>query len=204
MSENAVYAKQGFGAQLEPIAPYGLLIIDLVNGFANPEVFGGGNIPAAIENTQELLALAREKGWPVAHTRIVFADDQSDNNIFTIKVPSMLSLIEDSHNSQIVPELTPAEGELVVRKTVPSAFFGTSLAAWLTQRGVQTLVVAGAVTSGCVRASVVDAMQLGFRPLVVSDCVGDRAIGPHEANLFDMEQKYAYVATLAQTKALLA
>lgn len=204
MSENAVYAKQGFGAQLEPVAPYGLLIIDLVNGFADPEVFGGGNIPNAIENTQELLALAREKGWPVAHTRIVFADDQSDNNIFTIKVPSMLSLLEDSHNSQIVPELTPAAGELVVRKTVPSAFFGTSLAAWLTQRGVQTLVVAGAVTSGCVRASVVDAMQLGFRPLVVSDCVGDRAIGPHEANLFDMEQKYAYVATLAQTKALLA
>lgn len=204
MSENAVYAKQGFGAQLEPVAPYGLLIIDLVNGFADPEVFGGGNIPNAIENTQELLALAREKGWPVAHTRIVFADDQSDNNIFTIKVPSMLSLLEDSHNSQIVPELTPAAGELVVRKTVPSAFFGTSLAAWLTQRGVQTLVVAGAVTSGCVRASVVDAMQLGFRPLVVSDCVGDRAIGPHEANLFDMEQKYAYVATLAETKALLA
>ncbi len=204
MSENAVYAKQGFGAQLEPVAPYGLLIIDLVNGFADPEVFGGGNIPNAIDNTQELLALAREKGWPVAHTRIVFADDQSDNNIFTIKVPSMLSLLEDSHNSQIVPELTPAAGELVVRKTVPSAFFGTSLAAWLTQRGVQTLVVAGAVTSGCVRASVVDAMQLGFRPLVVSDCVGDRAIGPHEANLFDMEQKYAYVATLAQTKALLA
>ena len=204
MSENAVYAKQGFGAQLEPVAPYGLLIIDLVNGFADPEVFGGGNIPNAIENTQELLALAREKGWPVAHTRIVFADDQSDNNIFTIKVPSMLSLLEDSHNSQIVPELTPAAGELVVRKTVPSAFFGTSLAAWLTQRGVQTLVVAGAVTSGCVRASVVDAMQLGFRPLVVSDCVGDRAIGPHEANLFDMEQKYAYVATLAEIKALLA
>ena len=66
-----------------------------------------------------------------------------------------------------------------MRKTVPSAFFGTSLAAWLSQRGVQTLLVAGAVTSGCVRASVVDAMQYGFRPLVVSDCVGDRAIGPH-------------------------
>jgi maleamate amidohydrolase len=76
---------------------------------------------------------------------------------------------------------------------VPSAFFGTSLAAWLTQRGVQTLVVAGCVTSGCVRASVVDAMSWGFRPLVVSDCVGDRALGPHEASLFDMAQKYAAV-----------
>ncbi|NHC61156.1 isochorismatase family protein [Paenalcaligenes suwonensis] len=203
MSSNDVYAKQGFGATLEPVAPFGLLIIDLVNGFADPEVFGGGNIPQAIEKTQELLAIAREKNWPVAHTRIVFADDQSDNNIFSIKVPSMLTLLEDAEISHIVPELTPVAGELVVRKTVPSAFFGTSLAAWLTQRGVQTLVVAGAVTSGCVRASVVDAMQLGFRPLVVSDCVGDRAIDPHNANLFDMKQKYAYVATLEETKALL-
>ncbi|MGG4774045.1 isochorismatase family protein [Paenalcaligenes sp. Me52] len=203
MSSNDVYAKQGFGAALEPVAPFGLLIIDLVNGFADPEVFGGGNIPQAIEKTQELLAIARKKNWPVAHTRIVFADDQSDNNIFSIKVPSMLTLLEDAEISHIVPELTPVAGELVVRKTVPSAFFGTSLAAWLTQRGVQTLVVAGAVTSGCVRASVVDAMQLGFRPLVVSDCVGDRAIDPHNANLFDMKQKYAYVATLEETKALL-
>ena len=79
---------------------------------------------------------------------------------------------------------------------MPSAFFGTALAAWLTQRGVKTLLVAGSVTSGCVRASVVDAMSLGFRPLVVEDCVGDRALGPHEANLFDMGQKYAAVMPL--------
>ena len=131
----------------------------------------------------------------MAHSRIVFADDDADHNIFTLKVPGMLTLKEADHNNAIVPQLAPASGELVVRKTVPSAFFGTSLAAWLSQRGVQTLLVAGAVTSGCVRASVVDAMQYGFRPLVVSDCVGDRAIGPHEANLFDMRQKYATVLT---------
>ncbi len=197
MSSNDVqtYSRQGFGASLELKAPVGLLIIDLVNGFADPAVFGGGNIPDAIKNTVPLLEEARKRGWPVAHTRIVFADDGADHNIFTLKVPSMLNLKEHDHNSAIVPELTPAPGELVVRKTVPSAFFGTSLAAWLTHRGVQTLVVAGAVTSGCVRASVVDAMQLGFRPLVVSDCVGDRAQGPHDANLFDMEQKYAAVMT---------
>ena len=197
MSQNDVqtYSRQGFGAQLELKAPVGLLIIDLVNGFADPDVFGGGNIPQAIANTVPLLAEARKRGWVVAHTRIVFADDGADNNIFSLKVPSMLGLKENDPNSAIVPELTPAPGEYVVRKTVPSAFFGTSLAAWLAQRGVQTLVVAGAVTSGCVRASVVDAMQYGFRPLVLSDCVGDRAIGPHEANLFDMEQKYATVMT---------
>ena len=158
-------------------------------------VFGGGNIPEAIERTRGLLAHARERGWPVAHTRIVFADDDADENIFTLKVPGLLTLKEHTHHSAIVSQLTPREGELVVRKTVPSAFFGTSLAAWLTQRGVQTLVVAGAVTSGCVRSSVVDAMQYGFRPFVLSDCVGDRAIAPHEANLFDMAQKYAAVMT---------
>lgn len=187
------YSRQGFGAQLELKAPIGLLIIDLVNGFADPAVFGGGNIPQAIANTVPLLAHARRRGWPVAHTRIVFADDGADENIFSLKVPGMLGLKEADHNSAIVPELAPAQGELVVRKTVPSAFFGTSLAAWLAQRGVQTLVVAGAVTSGCVRASVVDAMQYGFRPLVLSDCVGDRAMAPHDANLFDMQQKYATV-----------
>ncbi|MDF3885959.1 N-carbamoylsarcosine amidohydrolase [Cupriavidus basilensis] len=202
--EVKTYERQGFGAPLEPKAPYGLLIIDFVNGFANPEVFGGGNIPEAIANTGPLLATAREQGWPVAHSRIVFADDDSDHNIFTLKVPGMLGLKEASHNSAIVPQLAPRAGELVVRKTVPSAFFGTSLAAWLTQRGVRTLLVAGCVTSGCVRASVVDAMSLGFRPLVLSDCVGDRAIGPHDANLFDMAQKYATVMPRDEALAMLA
>ena len=194
-SDHQTYVRQGFGNSFQLKPPFGLLIIDFVNGFADPDVFGGGNINQAIQNTVPLLAEARKRGWPVAHTRIVFADDGADHNVFTLKVPSMLGLKEEDHNSAIVPELTPVDGELVVRKTVPSAFFGTSLAAWLAMRGVQTLVVAGAVTSGCVRASVVDAMQWGFRPLVLSDCVGDRAIAPHEANLFDMTQKYAAVMT---------
>ncbi|MGY2491667.1 N-carbamoylsarcosine amidohydrolase [Cupriavidus sp. CP313] len=196
--EIGAYQRQGFGNDLELAGPFGLLVVDFVNGFADPEVFGGGNIREAIANTVPLLAVARREGWAIAHSRIVFADDGSDHNIFSMKVPNMLSLKERARNSAIVEELAPRAGELVVRKTVPSAFFGTSLAAWLTQRGVRTLVVAGAVTSGCVRASVVDAMQYGFRPLVLSDCVGDRALGPHEANLFDMEQKYATVTTRAE------
>lgn len=189
----SAYARQGFGTPLPLKAPFGLLIIDFVNGFADPAVFGGGNIPPAIERTRTLLAHAREQGWPVAHSRIVFSDDDADSNIFCLKVPGMLTLKEDSHNSAIVPQLAPVPGEYVVRKSTPSAFYGTMLAPWLAQRGVQTLVVAGCVTSGCVRASVVDAMQAGLRPLVVSDCCGDRALGPHEANLFDMAQKYAAV-----------
>ena len=191
MSETEVYARQGFGAAMAPKAPFGLLIVDFVNGFADPAQFGGGNIAAAIERTRTLLATARARKWPVAHSRIVYQDDDADDNIFSLKVPTMITLKEDLPSSQIVDVLQPVPGELVVRKNVPSAFFGTTLAPWLTQRGVQTLLVAGAVTSGCVRASVVDAMCWGFRPLVVTDCVGDRAIGPHDANLFDMGQKYA-------------
>ena len=196
--DNQTYNRQGFGQQLELKAPFGLLIVDFVNGFADPDAFGGGNIRPAIERTVPVLQLARDKGWPIAHTRIVFQDDDADQNIFTLKVPTLLGLKENLRSSAIVDELTPIKGELVVRKTVPSAFFATGLTPWLAQRGVQTLLVAGAVTSGCVRASVVDAMQSGFRPLVVADCCGDRAIGPHEANLFDMAQKYAAVMPLAQ------
>jgi len=189
------YQRQGFGTALKLEGPVGLLIIDFVNGFADPEIFGGGNIPQAIANTVPLLEEARKRGWPVAHSRIVFADDGGDHNVFAQKVPGMLTLKENEARSAIVPELAPVQGELVVRKTVPSAFFGTMLTAWLAQRGVKTLVIAGAVTSGCVRASVVDAMSYGYRPLVLSDCVGDRAIAPHDANLFDMGQKYATVMT---------
>lgn len=203
MSEADVYKRQGFGAELALRPPWGLLLVDFVNGFAREDRFGGGNIRAAISNTAPLLAVARERNWPIAHSRIVFADDGADGNVFSAKVPSLLGLKERESDSAVVSELAPRPGELVIRKTVPSAFFGTTLAAWLTQHGVKTLVVVGAVTSGCVRASVVDAMSYGFRPLVVSDCVGDRAAGPHEASLFDMQQKYATVMTRAAALAAL-
>lgn len=204
MSETEVFTRQGFGAAMAHKAPYGLLIVDFVNGFADPAQFGGGNIAPAIERTRKLLAEARLRKWPVAHSRIVYQDDDADHNIFSLKVPTMLTLKEELASSQIVDALAPMPGELVVRKTVPSAFFGTSLSPWLTQRGVQTLLVAGAVTSGCVRASVVDAMSWGFRPLVVTDCVGDRAIGPHDASLFDMGQKYAILMSRDQALAATA
>jgi maleamate amidohydrolase len=202
-ADSAVYQRQGFGAGLGVQPPLGLLLIYLVNGFSDPAAVGGGNNAAAIERSVQFLALARQRSWPVAHSRIVYADDGSDANVFSAKVPSMLGLKEHLPASAIVAQLAPRAGELVVRKNVPSAFFGTSLAPWLTQQGVKTLLVAGCVTSGCVRASVVDAMCWGFRPVVIADCVGDRALAPHEASLFDMQQKYADVIDLqALTKLL--
>lgn len=197
-----VYRNQGFDGRLRPVGRIGLLIVDFVNGFADPAIFGGGNIAQAIAATRSVLDHARAEGWPVAHTRIVFADDGSDANVFCEKVPGMLKLTEAAPASAIVDSLAPRAGEMIVRKRNPSAFVDTGLAAWLSFYGVQSLVVCGCVTSGCIRASVVDAMSLGFRPFVPSDCVGDRALAPHEANLFDMQQKYAEVmpwADLART-----
>jgi maleamate amidohydrolase len=100
-------------------------------------------------------------------------------------------LTEDAAASQVVDFLAPRDGETVIRKTRASAFFGSDLASLLADRGVDTVVVAGCTTSGCVRATVVDAISHDFRPFVLSDCVGDRSIPAHDANLFDMEQKYA-------------
>jgi maleamate amidohydrolase len=200
-SDNSVYARQGFGAGSGLGVRPALLIVDFVEGFADPQTFGGGNIPSAIASTVKLLAFAREQNWPIAMTRVVFADDGSDGNVFTKKVPGLLTLTENVKASMIVPELAPQPGELVVRKRLPSAFFGTDLAAWLTMRRVDTVVIAGCTTSGCVRASAVDAMGHGFLTVVATDCVGDRAAGPHEANLFDMGQKYADLMSLSDLMA---
>lgn len=202
-TELDVYARQGFGGSLGVGRRCGLLIVDFVNGFNDPALFGGGNIPAAIAHTVDLLAAVRAAGLPVVHTRVVYATDGSDHNVFVRKVPSLAVLTEDAPCSQIVDELTPRPGELVLRKQLPSAFFGSNLAAWYTAAGVDTLLIAGCTTSGCVRASVTDALASGFRPLLVTDCVGDRALGPHEANLFDMGQKSADLLNLDQALAVL-
>jgi maleamate amidohydrolase len=204
MNDPDVFAQQGFGVSLGLDPPFGLLLVDFVNGFADVDRFGGGNIPAAMARSERLLAIARTGRWPIAHSRIVFADDGADANVFTAKVPTLLALTEHDPMSAIIDRLAPLAGELIVRKRQPSAFFGTDLAPWLAARSVRTLLVGGCVTSGCVRASVVDAMGHGFRPVVIEDCVGDRANGPHRAALFDMRHKYADLLTLDALAAQLA
>ena len=193
-----VFRRQGFGSRLGISGRVGLLIVDLVVGFADPALYGGGNIPAAIRSTVRALAWARQRGCAVAHTRIVFSEAAVDTDVFCLKVPTLRALTEDAPSGQIVPELQPIRGELVVRKSAPSAFFETNLRSWLTHKRIETLLVAGSTTSGCVRASVVDAMSCGFKPIVLVDCVGDRAVGPHEASLFDMQQKYADLMTFSE------
>ena len=190
-----VYQRQNFGNEVGLGRKPALLIIDFQVGFADPEVFGGGNVSDAIAATVPLLAEFRRLRLPVAYSRAVFADDGSDAGVFGMKVPGLKRLTNDADISQVVPELAPEPGEYVVCKTGPSAFFGTSLTTWLMAQSVDSVVVTGATTSGCVRASVVDSISYSYRTVVVTDCCGDRALEPHEANLFDMGQKYADLLT---------
>ena len=193
MSRDDIYRRQDLGHASGLGARCGLVLVDFVNGFVDETQFGGPHIAAAVEATRPLLAAFRRAGLPVAHTRIVFADDGANRNVFCLKVPPLAKLTEGAHASQIVPHLAPVDGEFIVRKTSASAFFSTGLSEWLRLRGVDTVVVAGCTTSGCVRATAVDSMQFNFRTIVIEDCVGDRALEPHEANLFDIRQKYADV-----------
>ena len=203
MVELDVYAKQQFGQKIGLGKSPVLLIVDFVNGFADTHILGGGNIADAIRATVPLLAFFRSRKLPVMFTRIVYAEDRSDCGIWCEKVPRLRSLTESAHESQVVKELAPLPGEFVVRKTQASAFFGTHLGAVLTAKGIDSIVVAGCTTSGCVRASVIDAMSHNYRTTAASDAIGDRALGPHEANLFDIGQKYADLMTVEEIVALL-
>ncbi len=195
MDKHAIYRHQGLGGTSGIGRKCALILVDFVNGFVDVDQLGGPHIQAAADQTVALLAYFRAQGLPIVHTRVVFSSDGADVNIFALRVPPLQKLTEEANASQIVSQLEPLGGEWVIRKQSASAFFETGLAGWLLQRGVDTAVITGCTTSGCVRASVVDAMQHNLRTLVISDCVGDRALEPHAANLFDMQQKYADVMT---------
>lgn len=184
----SVYRRQGIGGSLGFGKICALLIIDFVNGFADAAVLGGGNIAKSIDATATLLDVCRKAGLPVVFTRIVYQPTQT-NGVFARKIPLRKALAEDNPQSAIVPQLKVEASDLIVRKTQASAFFGTDLAKYLTSCGVDTVLVAGCTTSGCVRASVIDAASHIFIPIVVGECVGDRAMVPHDANMFDLSQK---------------
>lgn len=195
MTATSIFDKQHFGQRMGFGKRPGLLIVDFTVGFNDPGAFGGGNISQAVARTVGLLDRARTLGLPVAHTKIVYAEDGSDANVHCLKVPRLLTLTPSNPASDFVPELKPRKGEIVITKRLPSAFFGTDLVGMLVAKDVDTLMIAGCTTSGCVRASTLDAMCHGFRPMVVSDCVGDRAEAPHAASLFDLGKKYADIMT---------
>jgi maleamate amidohydrolase len=155
---------------------------------------------------RELLGAARATGIPVVHTNVQYQPGGRDGGVFFRKVPALACFEAGAHPdlAAFAEGLEPDAGETVITKQYASAFFGTSLASTLTALGVDTVLIAGVSTSGCVRATAVDACQHGFVPLVVREAVGDRHEAPHAANLFDLQAKYAEVVSLGQVRGYLA
>ena len=171
-----------------------LLVVDFINAYTSESsaLFAQGVVDA-VRDTVPLLAAARRHSVPIIYTRVIYQGGGYDGGIFVEKVPLLLKMVEGEPLADIVPELPPAEGDVILNKQYASAFFGTSLAPMLTSHGIDTVIVTGCSTSGCVRASALDAMQHGFRVVVPRECVGDRHPEPHEANLFDIDSKYGDV-----------
>lgn len=170
-----------------------LLIVDYVMAYLDPDSPLYAGVEDALSSTERLLAAAREADAPVFFTNVVYEPGGANGGLFYRKIPALSVFDAGSPLGAFPPELQPRAGETVISKQYASAFFGTPLASLLTAKAVDTLLIAGLSTSGCVRASALDALQSGFAPFVVRDACGDRHPGPHEANLFDLQAKYAEV-----------
>ncbi|MCL5424493.1 MAG: N-carbamoylsarcosine amidohydrolase [Gammaproteobacteria bacterium] len=178
-----------------------LLVVDFMQGYTTPgsPLFAQGVVDA-VANMPPLLNTARRTGTPVIHTNILYhAPDQIDGGIWVKKAPVMRAMVAGNPYAEFCPEVMPNDDELVMTKQYASAFFGTSLASTLVAMGIDTLIITGCSTSGCIRATAVDGLQYGFRVMVIRDCVGDRHPAPHEANLFDIDSKYGDVVGLDET-----
>ncbi len=174
-----------------------VIVIDFMKGYVLKEspLYAPG-VVEAVRESESLLAAARRAGVPVLHTRVRYnPHTYEDGGVWTIKAPVLKCLVDGNPYAEFCDEVVPLETETVITKQYASAFFGTSLAATLTAKGVDTIILIGCSTSGCIRASAVDGLQHGFRTMVVRECVGDRHDGPHEANLFDIDSKYGDVVS---------
>lgn len=172
-----------------------LLSIDFMQGYTTEgaPLYAPG-VVEAVGRAQSVLQAAREAGALIVHTNIRYQPGHFlDGGIWVQKAPVMKDMVEGNPLAEFCNEVRPLDSELVISKQYASAFFGTSLAATLTAQGIDTLVLAGCSTSGCIRATAVDGVQHGFRVMVLRDCVGDRHSAPHEANLFDIDSKYGDV-----------
>lgn len=191
-----VYARAGFGAAVSRGERPAIVVVDLTNGFTDPDAPTGADLAAVVAATSELIAAGRPAGVPVVFTTISYTPAELDSVTWLQKAPGMRAMAAGSAAVEVDGRLPVAATDHLITKKGASAFFGTTLAALLTALHVDTVLICGATTSGCVRASAVDAVQSGFSVLVPRECVGDRAQGPHDANLFDIQAKYGDVIDL--------
>ncbi|MQY26137.1 isochorismatase family protein [Nocardia aurantia] len=199
----ADYRTHGFAARLGAGERLAVLVIDVCMAYLT----NGSPLRAPVEDavaaTARLVARARETGVPVIFTRVSYRPGTTDGGLFRRKVPALSFFEEGNPLAEFPVDPAPLPGETVVSKHYASAFHGTALAADLTAQRIDTVLITGLTTSGCIRASATDALQHGFRPLVVADACGDRDPRLHEANLLDLDAKYADVIDLAAALSLL-
>lgn len=199
------YERAGFGAPVRRGSSPALVVVDLTRGFTEDAYPSGADLTDVVEATATLVDAARPARVPVIWTAIAYSAAEAEGHSVTWleKAPGMRALVEGTQAVALDPRLPSSPEDRLVVKKGASAFFGTSLAAALVGLGCDTVLVCGATTSGCVRATVVDAVQSGFPALVPHECTGDRARGPHDAALFDIEAKYGDVVPLAEALAYL-
>lgn len=174
-----------------------LVLIDFAQAYFDEAypLFGGEGCQTALNNAAKLAPAARKAGVPVIFTEVKYQPGGSDGGAFYSKVPALSCFDAGTDSQRLADGLSIEADDLLVSKQYPSAFFGTSLEATLRWLKVDTLLLTGVTTSGCVRATCIDSISHGFVTLVVSDAVGDRAQEPHDANLYDMSAKYADLLT---------
>ena len=193
-----IYERARIGERLGYGERPAVLVVDLQIGFTAPEISPiAGELSAVIDATNRILAAARTVAAPAYFTVIAYDPECPDDaGLWPKKGPYLRTLTQGSDLVKLDPRLERRSSDLVLVKKFASAFFGTHLAPTLAAKGIDTVVVTGCTTSGCVRASVVDALSYGLRPIIPLEAVGDRANEPHEASLFDMDAKYGDVVAL--------
>jgi maleamate amidohydrolase len=189
----ALYAKKGLGSRIGWGARPAVIVVDVTNGFTDPGSPVGADLAEVIAETNRVLDVARKSGVPVIFTSIAYEDPDIEGGHWVRKIPALRVLRKGTPAVDVDVRLNRKPHEPVIYKCYTSSFFGTHLQALLQHLGVDTLVVCGTSTSGCIRATACDAVQLGFRCIVPETAVGDRAEAPHRANLFDIDSKYADV-----------
>jgi maleamate amidohydrolase len=181
-----------------------VLVVDFNLGFTDPASPLGADLTAEVAATRRLLEAARARRAPVFFTTVGFGPDARDGGIWPLKIPAARTLALGSRWVELDPRLERRPDEPLIVKKGPSAFFGTHLAALLVAARADTVVLCGATTSGCIRATAIDLIQHGFPALVPRECVGDRARAPHDANLRDIDAQYADVVAAEEALAYLA
>lgn len=199
MNDEDFFAQRGFGLTMGFGQKAALLVIDLIRGFTDPDRPLGAELAAQIDATNLLIEDAGNRGEPVLFTTVRYDEaDLSDAGIWPLKQSGLVTLASDTDGAELDPRLKRVKGDQLIVKKYASSFFGTDLSSRLVAAGVDTLIITGCTTSGCVRATAVDALQSGFRPIVVREAVGDRSQAAHEQSLFDLQAKYADVKTISE------